>query len=357
MLKVNNNKLMTMEKKMASALFTVALLGFGVFGACGVKMVEANPYLGVDWVSPPVGTKQPVISILSPHEGSIQNSIDVFFGCRASVGDSNNASYARLMYIYYKPDWAEQDEWVYHRDGGTPYDLNAVREFYFDVNLTDVQEGKHSITVYVTESGAYIEDLYVHMFSINGSSSVDFTIDLSSPNVSVLSPVHMAYESSVIPLNFAVDEQISQAAYCLDGIDNTTISGNTTLVGLADGDHTLTLFAEDIAGNSGKSETTFFSVNTQPTPRPTQQPTPSPTISLSPTPIITLSPSQTLQPTNTSIDPYSLSPKVTVFVEHTHDDEGGLWFSIGVIVLTIVAISTLVVIYLKRSQKHTSHGK
>jgi hypothetical protein len=65
-----------------------------------------------------------------------------------------------------------------------------------------------------------------------------------------------------------VKEPTSQIAHSLDGKENRVILGNTTLTGLADGDHNLTIFAKDDAGNIGVSETIFFSVEV-PEPFPT----------------------------------------------------------------------------------------
>ena len=50
-----------------------------------------------------------------------------------------------------------------------------------------------------------------------------------------------------------------QITYSLDGEETVTINGKTTLTGLANGDHNITVYAKDEAGNVG-SETTYFSV-------------------------------------------------------------------------------------------------
>ena len=51
--------------------------------------------------------------------------------------------------------------------------------------------------------------------------------------------------------------------YSIDDQANTTISGNTTLTGLSEGSHSLTLYANDTAGNTGKSEKIYFTVTQQ----------------------------------------------------------------------------------------------
>jgi len=48
--------------------------------------------------------------------------------------------------------------------------------------------------------------------------------------------------------------------YSLDGQDNVTITGNTTLSGLTSGLHSVTVYAKDSFENTGASETITFSV-------------------------------------------------------------------------------------------------
>jgi hypothetical protein len=50
----------------------------------------------------------------------------------------------------------------------------------------------------------------------------------------------------------------------LDNQANVTITGNTTLSGLSEGTHSITVYANDAAGNIGYSDTVYFSINTQP---------------------------------------------------------------------------------------------
>ncbi len=61
-------------------------------------------------------------------------------------------------------------------------------------------------------------------------------------------------------LNFTLNETASCIAYSLDGDENVTIEGNTTLYGISAGLHSLTVYAWDSAGNVGASETVGFTV-------------------------------------------------------------------------------------------------
>jgi hypothetical protein len=99
------------------------------------------------------------------------------------------------------------------------------------------------------------------MFSINGSSSVNFTIDIVPPNISVLSPTNSTFDSSGVPLNFVIDDSVSHISYVLDGIENVTVGGNTTLTKLTNGEHSVTVYLTDKAGNTGVSELVYFTVD------------------------------------------------------------------------------------------------
>ena len=65
------------------------------------------------------------------------------------------------------------------------------------------------------------------------------------------------YYSSDVDLNFTVNDAASQITYSLDGKENVTLSQNTLLTGLANGDHRVTVYAMDEAGNT-YSKTIYF---------------------------------------------------------------------------------------------------
>ena len=95
---------------------------------------------------------------------------------------------------------------------------------------------------------------------------VTITIDTTPPTISVISPENKTYTVNDVPLTFTVSESISWVGYSLDGQMNATISGNTTIVGLSDGTHTIKVYANDTAGNTGASEIIYFSIETQAEP-------------------------------------------------------------------------------------------
>ncbi len=111
-----------------------------------------------------------------------------------------------------------------------------------------IPDGTHTLKVY----SVFSDILPV-------SSTINFTVDTTPPNVSILSLADETYNTSKIPLVFTVNETTSLITYILDG-KVYTIDGNTTLTGLQNQAHKITVYATDEAGNAGASETIDFNV-------------------------------------------------------------------------------------------------
>ena len=85
--------------------------------------------------------------------------------------------------------------------------------------------------------------------------------DNSPPTLFLTSPKNTTYTTKNIPLTFMPDEPITWIGYSLDKGNNVTIGGNTSLVSLPNGAHTVTVYANDAVGNIGHS-TVDFTINT-----------------------------------------------------------------------------------------------
>jgi parallel beta-helix repeat protein len=85
--------------------------------------------------------------------------------------------------------------------------------------------------------------------------------DTVPPRISISSPVQKVYNDSGVQLIFSIYESALSMSYSLDGQDNVTISGNTTLSRLPNGSHNLTVYVTDGSGNTGVSETIYFNVD------------------------------------------------------------------------------------------------
>jgi hypothetical protein len=128
------------------------------------------------------------------------------------------------------------------------------------------------ITVNAIERGYYYYvqggvSFQYYGYSISAVSSVNFTVD-TVPIVSFLSFENTTIDVSDVPLNFTVNQAVSKITYCLDGQENVTISGNTTLAGLPNGKHNITIYAMDETGNIGASKTITFTVASELPPEP-----------------------------------------------------------------------------------------
>ena len=82
------------------------------------------------------------------------------------------------------------------------------------------------------------------------------------PTIRIVSPSNQIYNQSSVSLNFTVNKPFTQTYYSLDNQANITIVGNTTLSGLSEGVHYVTVYAED-SGTVGVSETIAFTIATE----------------------------------------------------------------------------------------------
>jgi hypothetical protein len=267
----------------AKVLFVLALLSTllstGVVGTQLVYLVKSNPihhyWVNVGDVAPDENTKPPAISIFSPVNDTVYGVNVVSLSLNVSIGDSSTASGCVLEEIYCETDWQSNSISVYEYRVPLvfPYTSPRISEFSESISLTGIPDGNHTLMVYAVETGEYPISIvqaptgdnrdfahYYNGFNITGFSLVSFTVDTTAPKVALLSPENTTYYSSEIQLDFAVNEKSSLIVYSLDGQKNETIAGNTTLTGLCNGEHSLTVYVIDEAGNTGASETLFLSV-------------------------------------------------------------------------------------------------
>jgi hypothetical protein len=135
------------------------------------------------------------------------------------------------------------------------FQVQALSWVYVDVWVLDHPMAPPPIG----EIGHY-EQRFIPGETSGWSNSQTMTFPAILPNVTLLLPQDGKFNTSDVPLDFAVDQPISQFKYSLDGQENVTVTGNTTLTGLANGYHNVTVYAMDESGNTGASETLFFRV-------------------------------------------------------------------------------------------------
>jgi len=171
-----------------------------------------------------VDTEAPIIIILSP----------------------KNETYASTSFSLNFTQ-SEPTSWIgYSLDGQTNVTVGG------NTTLVGLSEGIHSITVYATDIAG----------NMGSPDTVYFTVDTVSVSIDLLSPENKTYTTDSVSLSFAVDEETSWIGYSLDGQANNTIAGDTTLIGLSDGMHSLVVYASDMLGNTGHSDTVYFTIDT-----------------------------------------------------------------------------------------------
>jgi len=131
-----------------------------------------------------------------------------------------------------------------------------------NATLNDLSQGHHNVTVW---EAAYFDMLSYTYYTGAIFSTVSFNIDSIPPHITILSPETKVYHTSDVPMDFTVNKTFSQITYSLDGHENITAVGNTTLARLSNGAHNVTVYATDLAGNIGASQTVTFTISTFPT--------------------------------------------------------------------------------------------
>jgi len=259
----------TVEMKktiMTTALVFVVLLATSFF-VFEIQMSKANPYYRVDVytdVPPPDGTLPPIISIQKPQNGSFQSK-NVTLNFDVIIPKTNGEQpYGLLSEVNYKGNWKSENIVIYKNEYG------GTSNTSFSIDLSDVRGGNMTVTVYVVGvnynlTRQEVENPYQYnyydKFQIASYSTVSFTKDLVPPRISIQSPQNTTYITPNVPLDFTVNENISQSLYNLDNKGNQTISGNSTLTDLSNGEHKLTLYVADLAGNVADPKTITFSVD------------------------------------------------------------------------------------------------
>ena len=117
----------------------------------------------------------------------------------------------------------------------------------------------------------YNTDRYPLMKPFN---STFFTLQITPPKIVLTSPTNQTYNESSISLSFSLsvfssNKTIDWAGYSLDGEQNVTVIGDTTITNMTNGVHTIALYANDTFGNVGASQTINFTVAKPAKPFPT----------------------------------------------------------------------------------------
>jgi len=139
----------------------------------------------------------------------------------------------------------------------------------FSVMLSNLTNGSHSIIYGNAPPSA---SSWINPYISELTPNIYFNVSASSPKISILLPENETYVGASVSLNFRISEVVSWVGYSIDEQPPVTITGNTTLAGLAEGMHSLTVYANDTVGRKGVSDTVCFSISqkTEDEPQPEQ---------------------------------------------------------------------------------------
>ncbi len=229
-----------------------------------VNLAKANPYLESEVVSPPHDAKPPIILVDAKTNNTLYslNRLSITFD--VSIPEPIDKYHLHLHTIQYQTDWEDSVVRVYRDPTGSGL---MITDFSDALTLEDIPDGSHNVKFVASVDGGYADGLTWYAFAIESISSVYFSVDTTSPSISVLPIENRTSETPDVPLNFTVSEEVTNISYSLDGLENVTVAGNTTLADLSVGVHNVTVYAWDTVGNVGASETITFTI-AEPEPFP-----------------------------------------------------------------------------------------
>jgi len=243
-------------RRKITAVFLTFLLIASVTQIFLVGLGNANPYMHYNTVSPPVGSVPLKVLVFSPNNNSIYRTSDVNLTFNITT-EGTNIHY--LLGAYYKASWLPENVTVYKQNSHSP---EFPTLWTYDNKFEHMPDGDYSVNITAWGGGGYpSERLTYNFFHMTTNVIINFTVDTTAPQVSLISIENKTYRQTDLPLDFVIDEKSAQVSYALDGQDNITISGNVTLSSLPVGSHNITLYATDSAGNIDASDTVSFTVS------------------------------------------------------------------------------------------------
>jgi hypothetical protein len=188
----------------------------------------------------------------------------------AAAGATTGMSAPEKIYVFF-----DNQTYVYDTDyntwtlgAGMPservdYGLAVMNDTFFIIGGSN--------NVYTDMNGRYFpvnaNEQYIPIGY--GTPDPSYVLEHTPPAITLLSPLNQTYNASGVSLVFTEDKAVNWTDYSLDGKQNVTITGNTTLINIANGLHSITIYANDTYGNIGASQTINFTV-AKPQPFPAE---------------------------------------------------------------------------------------
>ena len=253
---------MRMNKTALALALAITVMFSMIVGAQLSPLTKANIMIG------PLPAN---INIVSPISGTYNTnslSLSVNFTTFATGLYDGGPRYKNTRMFTYTLDEKESHNITITRQG---IGKNPGADVFFEgeESLNDLTEGLHNLTVRAVFIYSPFPPSWLSDKTYESELTVLFRVDIVPQNITIMKPENTTYTTSEVPLSCFIDEPASWVGYSLDGQENVTIAGNTTLTNLTCAEHNITVYAADEAGNTGASETVIFTVEEPPEPFPT----------------------------------------------------------------------------------------
>ena len=118
------------------------------------------------------------------------------------------------------------------------------------LDLGSLADGHHIVSVYAVDAAG----------NAGPTRQASFTIDNTAPTVTLTGAPPASTSNRSATVSFTTDDATATTWCALDSTAAQVCQGKATYSGLADGSHTVTVYAVDAAGNRGPSVSASFTV-------------------------------------------------------------------------------------------------
>jgi len=259
---------------------TIINTGNGIYaiqdptGAIGVHYGGSNVIIGNNIVNNynAMNLVETNNNIIAQNNFTNNNNPYVIVSAVMLWGSSNNRIYQNNFIDNNRP--AGADSFFNSQSSGNLWDNGKEGNYWDDYNGTDADGdgiGDTPYEIYTrNRSGALYPKNTDRFPLMTPFNSTYYRLKTTPPKITLLSPLNQTYNQTTVSLTFSVDKPVDWIDYSLDGQQNATVIGNSTL-NVSQGLHNVTIYANDTFGNIGASETISFNVSI---PEPDSEPFP-----------------------------------------------------------------------------------
>lgn len=215
----------------------VLLLVLGLVGSSVAPFlsVKADPIISWPKFAPAPANVNIIFGIASPSENASYSNGTINVCFNETIDGPNSISTYLNIVSTYMGDWMQESQWCPFPPGVNPFHQTS-HFLQYNFSVTGIPVGQHSLNITANGGGDFIENETDYSFVLERTISVKFSVSTSpiitlrtNPIITSPSFQNATFTNSSLPLNFTVDHPASEMAYSLDGQDNVSISGNTTL--------------------------------------------------------------------------------------------------------------------------------